>query len=394
MNPTQTLSRRIDAVDAIRGFAVMAIILLHAIEHFNFYRFPENPPEWLRFFDVAIWDSLFFCFGGKAYAIFALLFGFSFFVQERSQREKGAIFAPRFVWRLFLLFLFGNLNAMFFTGEVLVLYSLVGVVLLFANLLPNKPLMWVAAFCMLQPVEWYKFFHALLNPDLAAPASMASAYFANAYKVLPTGTFWETCQMNLWDGQLASLTWAWENGRFFQTASLFMIGLWMGREGFFYTTPANHTRWRNCFFIALLCFFPLNGLRTLLPDFITTQAALKPLVLIVKSLANFSLMMMLVTGLLMLFYLSNHAWKEKLMILAPYGKMSLTAYITQSIIGGALFYGWGFALYKHLGVTYSFLVGVIIFLLQLGFATWWMKRKRQGPLEYVWHRLTWIGRAK
>ena len=30
-------SPRIEVVDALRGFAVMAIMLLHNIEHFNFY---------------------------------------------------------------------------------------------------------------------------------------------------------------------------------------------------------------------------------------------------------------------------------------------------------------------------------------------------------------------
>ena len=73
---------RVDAADVLRGFAVLAIILLHSIEHFNFYSFPDPATQstWLNFTDKAIWDSLFFAFGGKAYAIFALLFGFSFFI--------------------------------------------------------------------------------------------------------------------------------------------------------------------------------------------------------------------------------------------------------------------------------------------------------------------------
>ena len=75
---------RVDVADVLRGFAVLAIILLHSIEHFNFYSFPpaDTQPAWLNFTDKAIWDGLFFAFGGKAYAIFALLFGFSFFIQD------------------------------------------------------------------------------------------------------------------------------------------------------------------------------------------------------------------------------------------------------------------------------------------------------------------------
>ncbi|MEG0456342.1 MAG: hypothetical protein RR559_13550, partial [Bacteroides sp.] len=70
---------RVDVADVLRGLAVMGIIVLHSIEHFNFYSFPESVPfEWMKFTDQAIWRGLFFAFGGKAYAVFALLFGFSF----------------------------------------------------------------------------------------------------------------------------------------------------------------------------------------------------------------------------------------------------------------------------------------------------------------------------
>ena len=119
---------RVDVADVLRGLAVMGIIILHSIEHFNFYSFPDTAGQsaWLNFSDKAIWNGLFFMFGGKAYAIFALLFGFSFFIQDDNQRLRGNDFRLRFCWRLILLFLIGNINASFFTAEVLVLYSLVG----------------------------------------------------------------------------------------------------------------------------------------------------------------------------------------------------------------------------------------------------------------------------
>ena len=122
---------RVDVADVLRGLAVMGIIILHSIEHFNFYSFPDTTTQsdWLNFTDKAIWNGLFFMFGGKAYAVFALLFGFSFFIQNDNQRMRGNDFRLRFCWRLILLFLIGNINASFFTAEVLVLYSLVGFIL-------------------------------------------------------------------------------------------------------------------------------------------------------------------------------------------------------------------------------------------------------------------------
>ena len=84
MTETIRSKERVWAVDALRGFAVMAIILLHNIEHFNFYSFPETASPFLSSLDTHLWDMLFFAFAGKSYAIFALLFGFTFYLQHHN----------------------------------------------------------------------------------------------------------------------------------------------------------------------------------------------------------------------------------------------------------------------------------------------------------------------
>lgn len=58
---------RIEVVDSLRGFAIMGIMVLHSIEHFNFFNYPElaDQPAWLSSLDSFVWDALFFLFGGK-----------------------------------------------------------------------------------------------------------------------------------------------------------------------------------------------------------------------------------------------------------------------------------------------------------------------------------------
>ena len=46
MNSTSHNQQRISAIDALRGFAVMGIMLLHNIEHFNYYSFPKTNLPW------------------------------------------------------------------------------------------------------------------------------------------------------------------------------------------------------------------------------------------------------------------------------------------------------------------------------------------------------------
>lgn len=381
--------KRIDVADVLRGFAVMGIFLIHTIEHFNFYSFPKVDNEWLKFTDKAIWDSVFFVFSGKAYGIFALLFGFSFFIQDNNRMQKGFDFRPRFAWRLILLFIWGNINAMFFTGEILVFFSIMGFVLLFVCRLSTKTVFIIATILMLQPFEWYKLIYALLNPDYIAGESLVSYYFGEAYKVQMNGNFLETVKMNLKEGQLANFSYAWEYGRVFQTASLFMFGMLVGRTKLFLNTEENLRFWRKALIISILCFFPLSGLVNLLPQFIENEGALKSLKIVLNPLANLMFMIFIVSLIINLYYSTN--FHNILGKLAPYGKMSLTAYVTQSMIGSFLFYNWGLGLHDKLCITYSFLLGIVLFLIQYSFACWWMKRHKHGPLEYIWRRATWIG---
>lgn len=385
--------QRIDVADALRGFAFMGIFLLHCIEHFNFYSYPETNGTFLKFTDKTIWDSLFFMFGGKAYGIFALLFGFSFFIQDDNQLKKDNDFRFRFLWRLFLLFIWGNINAMFFTGEILVLYSIVGVSLIFVARLKTKTVAIIATILLLQPVEWGKLVYALLHPDYVPNTPLANYYFSQAYAVQSNGTFLRTVKMNLWDGQLASLTWAWENARFFQTPALFMFGMLIGRTKRFIYNEQNIKFWIRTLVIAIICFFPLSGLVGLIPSFIENKAILTPLITIIKSLSNLAFMSFLVAFLILIYYktIKGHNLLDKL---RPYGKMTLTNYISQSIVGSFIFYNWGLGLHNKLCITYSFLLGIVLFLLQYSFSCWWMKKHKHGPLEYIWKKLTWINVSK
>ena len=102
---------RIETVDALRGFAVMAIILVHNLEHFIFPVYPENTPAWLNVLDHGVLNVVFSLFAGKAYAIFALLFGFTFYIQWNNRKLSGKDFGYRFLWRMVLLLFFATAAA-------------------------------------------------------------------------------------------------------------------------------------------------------------------------------------------------------------------------------------------------------------------------------------------
>lgn len=126
---------RLEVVDALRGFVLFAILLVHNVEHYIFSVYPTTSPEWLVAIDGGVNNLIFAFFGGKAYAIFSLLFGFTFYVQYENQRLRGRDFGYRFLWRLVGLALLATIDAAFFPGgDILLLYAVVGVVLFVVQL--------------------------------------------------------------------------------------------------------------------------------------------------------------------------------------------------------------------------------------------------------------------
>ncbi|MDE6489786.1 MAG: DUF418 domain-containing protein, partial [Muribaculaceae bacterium] len=73
-----------------------------------------------------------------------------------------------------------------------------------------------------------------------------------------------------------------------------------------------------------------------------------------------------------------------------YGKMSLTNYVSQSIIGALIYFPFGLYLAPYCGYTLSLVIGIAIFFAQVGFCCWWLSSHRQGPLEAIWHKWTWM----
>ncbi|REG99570.1 DUF418 domain-containing protein [Flavobacterium aquicola] len=383
---------RIEVVDALRGFAIMSIMLLHNIEHFDYYNFPEALPEWMKVLDKIIWETLFFLFGGKSYAIFALLFGFSFYIQNDNQEKLDKDFRGRFLWRLILLLGFGFINTIFYEGDILMIYAVLGIILIPVCKWNDKTVFIIAVILMLQPVEWFRYFYALLHPEYVFGPNLSDSFFGSMGAYLTSSSFLDYVIGNLSIGRFASIAWSWENGRFFQAPSLFMLGMLLGRKKLFITSAESNQFWKKALQYAVILFIPLFVLKTFLPEIVLRKAELTSLSIIISSWSNFAFMAVLVSAFILIY--PKERVNKLLSKLIPFGKMSLTNYIMQSVVGAFIYYRYGLGMVEYTGATYSLLIGITLFILQISFCTWWMKTHKQGPLEYIWHKATWISFGK
>jgi uncharacterized protein len=383
---------RLHVVDALRGFAIVSIMLLHNIEHFDYYFLPTNLPVWMVVVDKWIWDTLFFLFGGKSYAIFAMLFGLTFFIQSKNQENKGKDFRGRFGWRLFLLFVFGFINSSFYQGDILIIYAVIGFVLIPVAKLSDKVVFVIALILMLQPYELYNLIYAIQNPAMKIFDPVSWSYFAKTGEYITGNSLTETLIGNLTTGKTAVLLWNWENGRVFQTASLFMFGMLAGRKYLFAVSQENLKFWIKTLIIATVVFIPLFLVKLYHVDWINSDAINRPFSTIIASWSNMALMLVLVSGFVILY--QNRFFHKILNIFSSFGRMSLSNYIIQSIIGSMIYYGFGLGLYEYTGATYCLIIGIALATLQGFFSYWWIRKYNQGPLEIIWHKLTWIGDKK
>jgi uncharacterized protein len=385
--PLKIKPARIEVADALRGFALVSIVLLHHIEHYDFYYFPEGLPHWLKFIDKKIWDSVFFLFSGKSYAIFALLFGFSFFIQSDKQKKKGLDFRGRFLWRLLLLLVLGIFNSLFYSGDILAFYAIIGVSLVPVRKWGNRAILITAIIFLLQPWELGKIIYTRYHPGYVYPENISGFYFGQADHYLQGRSFWDLIKGNIWNGRLADITWSWENGRLFQTSAIFMLGLLLGRMGLFASVKSKLTFWRRMLIISAILFIFLYLLKGSLPAWFESPL-LESFLLIVTSCSNLALASILVS-LFVLFY-ESMVMHRVLSSLAPFGRMSLTNYVTQSVLGSFIYYGYGLSLYKHTGASFSILIASVVIMIQIAISHWWLNHYKQGPLESLWHKATWI----
>ena len=86
-------------------------------------------------------------------------------------------------------------------------------------------------------------------------------------------------------------------------------------------------------------------------------------------------------------------WSERglraLSVLAPVGRMALTSYLVQSLVLGALFYGWGLGLFGRLGEASAAVIALAIFLAQMVASALWLRWFRFGPVEWLWRSFTY-----
>lgn len=375
---TAHTTQRIQVVDCLRGFALFGLFIVHMVEYFELFWYA---PEW-----GWVHDTVFFLFGGKAYAIFALLFGLSFFIIMDKQERRGIDFRGRFAWRLALLLAMGLLHQLLYSGDILQVLALSGFLLVLIYPLSSKSILLLAGICILQ-VPLLAHLALLAAGMIEGGPPLHWAIMGDTFAIYANGSFAEVVQRNMGLGLVGKWLFAIESGRLWNMIGLFLVGFVLGRARFF---ENYREKLPLCFAALAACLF-LLGIVHVCQALVTASAlAGDTSRLAGEILGNYSNNLLTVAGVLLFLLVYELRWPRKLMdLLAPSGRMSLTVYLTQSLYGIPLFYGFGMGLYQGFGQVNALLLGLALWLVQMAVAHAWMKRYHYGPFEWLWRAATY-----
>ncbi|MER7889940.1 DUF418 domain-containing protein [Micromonospora sp. NPDC094482] len=378
--PAPPTPARLRDVDALRGFALFGILVVNIAFFATAYPWHGiDDPAFASTVDEAVRATVALLFELKFYLLFSFLFGYSFTLQLESARRREVAFVPRFLRRLAGLFLLGAGHALlFFHGDILTTYALLGLVLLAARRIRARTaLIWAGVLIGLVALQMAGA--ALTGASLATDPAVALTEGRESTEALagsPAGVIAEHLrsmpQMLLGLASLQAPV----------ALAAFLVGLAAGKRGIL-ANGDRHTRlWR------VLCWvgYPVGLAGAVLFASTGGTTDLNPVALAVTVVTAPLLAAAYVATLYRIFPTRAGGWLARALV--PAGRMALSNYLGQSLICAIIFTGWGFGLVGRVSPLTAVLIAAAVFAAQVLASAWWMRRHHYGPVEWLLRAVT------
>jgi uncharacterized protein len=383
--PTQA-KERVVFLDILRGFALMGILFANILSWSGLKFLPIEDIIKLGNIEVdrQIYHYLKFFVDTKFYTIFSILFGVGFYLQI-SRNKDNPDFPKFYMWRLTLLLLIGLFHALIWSGDIISLYALMGMVLLALRKVPDSKTLVLGLSLFFLPVILdviYMFSFASTLPELPktaltvypdmTPQEIVKGYNStDLYIVLKTNFY--------------NLVWRWfefiPDGRPLKVLGLFLLGYFLYSINFF-TTLAKEWKFIVIFFVIGIAFTQFDMMmKGSVMSFSRTwlDVANK----IVHEIGQLSLALAYICILARLVYAFPNFIFFKW--LKNYGRMSMTSYLGHTFFSILVFYpvvAWDF--FGELTLAQTYLVGLTILAIQLILSNVWFLFFNYGLVEWIW----------
>ena len=372
------------APDVLRGFALLGILVVN-IQFMGLNSSEGARGEWTL--GLANGSATFIIasiFTGKFYLLFSFLFGYSSNYIIRGERSNRS----RWIKRCFVLIVLGALHFTFlWHGDIIFVYGLFGLLLMPFFFRKDKTLkiwtgvIFIVTSTILLLVGALIYVAERFFPEESFQVPMESKLDS----ALSNGSFLDAipARLDLWVYGVATGILL-QGGLAF---AAFLLGLRMARTQFL-SSPIDKKKNSDLMKKGFFFGAPIQIIAALI--LVSNEQSAEPseAIYILALCASF-----VAAPLLSMFYIGliRKLVEEKSNLVSwmmPAGRMSLTVYISQSIITSMIFGSWGFGLFQDLQTWQVVLLAVGIWALLVYLSTIWLKRFSQGPLEQLVNTLT------
>jgi uncharacterized protein len=376
--------------DVLRGFALLGILVVN-IQFMALSSDQGARGEWAQGFanGSATWIMA-AIFAGKFYLLFSFLFGYSSsYIIKNERANKG-----RWIKRCFALMAFGAIHFTFlWHGDIIFLYGLFGLLLLAFMFRTDRVIqIWTRVIYSVSAVLITFVGLSLLIGERLFPEEFDSAYIEpRLNEVLRSGSYVESIspRLELWAFGLIT-------GIFLQGGmafAAFLLGMRLARSNFL-SDQIDEIQNSRMIKRGLIFGLPIQMIAATI--MVRNEQSAEPsegiyLSSLFLGFLSAPLLSMAYLGLIRKLAISKPksvAWMQ------PAGRMSLTVYISQSVITSLIFGPWGLGLFQELETWMVLTLAIVIWLFLVYFSRIWLKRFTQGPLEKLMHTLTFSKGAK
>lgn len=372
------------APDVLRGFALFGILVVN-IQFMGLDSVEGARGDWVSgFANGSATFIIASIFAGKFYLIFSFLFGYSSNYIIRDDRSNRG----RWVKRCFLLIAIGILHFTFlWHGDILFIYGLFGLLLIPFFFRQERTLkiwtriIFIGTSALILIVAALVLVAEIFFPEESAQSTIAT----ELDNVLLSGTFLEAIPARLEVWVFGVLT-----GIFLQGGlafAAFLVGLRLARTKYL-SSPIDSKKNSQLIRRGLLFGAPIQivaaGILVRNEQSTTPSEGIYLLSLFASFLAA-PLMSVVYIGML------RKLVEDKPQLVSwmiPAGKMSLTVYISQSVLASLIFGPWGLGLFQEFNTWQVLLLALLIWLFLVYLSSLWLKKFKQGPLERVVNVLT------
>jgi uncharacterized protein len=397
-SPSLPLSERLPVLDIVRGFALLGILIMN-MPGFSSSMFAaaDGSHLWPGRIDQLAEQLRNLLFSGKFNSMFSLLFGIGFTIQfTRMAQRDPAQATPLYLRRLLVLAVFGLVHAfVFWTGDVLHVYALLGLLLVLGlRRVSDRGIVALIVAGLVYPALSGVLRVLVISQDMVAErVRILQAFEISNNAAHGHGSFADTLLENarvmaFLYGDPISL---WNTfGWYVMMGTTLLIGVLAGRRRWVQRIPELLPQIRRLTGWALAIGLVCGAAFTLIFELnrVPGPSPIKVLGSVCYSLSRLSMMLCYV---LVIVQLAQQArWQRWLAPLAIAGRMPLTNYLMQTAICVTLFNGWGFGLWMQVGPAPGLLLSfAIFFIVQVPWSLWWLKDHERGPLEALWAQATY-----